>query len=205
MNSPWMHDALWKLEVITGRGMSSNAFVRALSRGLYTLRIRLYPRDFLTGLLSRHAFQRQVEASLAAEKSGAVPLVDVDHFKQVNDRWGQTEGDGCLRHLACVIRDSAAGRTAGRLGGDEFAIYTDLGSEALGLAERVRARVARDQRFAGMRLALQGMTSPALTVTVGIAHSRSGHTFADLVSEADMALCLGKNEGRNRVAVFGKR
>jgi diguanylate cyclase (GGDEF)-like protein len=154
MKSPWMDDALWSLGVITGQGMSSNALVRALRRGLYRLRIRRYPRDFLTGLLTRHAFQKQVEASLAAEKSGAVLLVDVDHFKQV--KWGQQEGDCCLRRLASMIRDSASGRTAGRLGGDEFAVYTELASEALGLAERVRARVARDQRLASMRWRCKG-------------------------------------------------
>jgi PleD family two-component response regulator len=49
------------------------------------------------------------------------------------------------------------------------------------------------------------MTNPAPTVTGGIAHSRSGQTFVDLVREADMALCLGKTEGRNRVTGFGKR
>jgi diguanylate cyclase (GGDEF)-like protein len=209
MQTPRLYTVLWRLEILVGRGRTSNALCRALSRALYRLRFRLFLHDFLTGLLTRQALQRRVNRSLAGGKLGALLVVDADRFKSVNDRWGPKEGDDCLRHLAVMIRESVAGRLSGRLGGDEFAVYTDLASEAHGLAERICGRVERDQRFSRLRVELASphaeTASSVLTVTVGVAYSKSGQTFADLVREADMALSIGKSEGRNRIAVFGKR
>lgn len=209
MNRPWAYEVLWKLELLVGRGVSSNGLVRAVSTALYRLRFRLFPRDFLTGFLRRPAFQRRVEASLAAEKSGALLVVDVDRFKSVNDRWGQEVGDECLQHLSAMIRESTTGRTVGRLGGDEFVVYTDLASEAAALAERIRGRVRRDQRFTSMRAALASseheQAAPVLTVSIGIAYARTSRPYSELLQEADMALCEAKDTGRDKVVSSGHR
>lgn len=183
--------------------------VRALGGGLHRLRFGVYPHDFLTALLTCQAMRGRVNRSLAEGKPGALLLIDADHFKSINDRWGHTVGDDCLQHLAAMVRESAAGRLSGRLGGDEFVVYTDLASEARSLAERVHVRVERDQRFASMRAALAAQETQrarsALTVTVGVAVAKPGQDFAGLVRHADIALSVGKEDGRNRVAVFGKR
>lgn len=209
MNRPWVYEALWKLELLAGRRTSSNSLVRAVSTALYTLRFRLFPRDFLTGLLTRPAFQRHVESFLAAEKSGALLLVDVDRFKSVNERWGHDFGDESLQHLSAMIRESTAGRTAGRLGGDEFVVYTDLASEAAALAERIRGRVGRDQRFASMRAALapseHEQVAPVLTVSIGIAYARTSRSYSELLQEAELALCIAKDTGRDKVVSSNQR
>jgi diguanylate cyclase (GGDEF)-like protein len=154
--------------------------------------------DPLTESLNRRSFMLRAETILSRRRADrlAVLLMDLDHFKAVNDRYGHAAGDAVLTAFANlsrqVLRD---GDLFSRYGGEEFvALLTDCdaaGAEAM--AERLRARLAahaiivNDQKI-------------TLTVSIGIAvPTRPGIPLEDLVGSADTALYRAKALGRNRV------
>jgi len=152
--------------------------------------------DPLTGLLNRRALLRRV----AGEAGGAAALIilDIDHFKRINDVHGHPAGDEVLRSFGEILALSArAPLLAARLGGEEFAILlpgTSLVSAAM-LADGVRARLAK-RRFAG------GAGGFGATVSAGVAYAPDGIVeFDALLQEADRALYAAKSDGRDRVAV----
>jgi diguanylate cyclase (GGDEF)-like protein len=208
--NPRLYSLLWRLEVGLGH-LAIYGPCRGLSRWLYHLRARVYPHDFLTGLHNRPAFIKRVTRALEEGKTGALLLIDVDNFKSINDVLGPIAGDECLRHLADIVRETAAGRLIARLGGDEFVVYTQLGTEAADLAERIRSRVERDRRLDGWREQARAKSEPhgpppqhRLTVSVGVAYAKLGETFAELPQAADGILSAAKNAGRNCVVVAKK-
>jgi diguanylate cyclase (GGDEF)-like protein len=154
--------------------------------------------DVMTGCLNRRAFDLQLENSLRLATEMSLPLslvmVDVDHFKHINDTYGHAAGDQVLRSLAKLLREEiGAGATAARFGGEEFALILSQCSleEAGALAERIRARVA-------------GMIDPgindAISASFGVAaFPLHGSSPALLIESADKALYQAKNTGRNRV------
>jgi diguanylate cyclase (GGDEF)-like protein len=162
---------------------------------------RLAARDGLTQLYNRRAFDdRLVKARAREERQGgrfAVLLLDIDHFKRLNDTFGHPAGDAALKHTARVLEGHLRqGDEAARYGGEEFAIIlpgTDAGG-ALPLAERVRSAIERSQVvFEGARL--------AVTVSVGVASwPDDGGEIDALLAAADRALYAAKQDGRNRVA-----
>jgi len=151
--------------------------------------------DALTGLKNRIVFQNSlVEMIAVAERHGdplSVLLVDVDHFKRVNDTWGHQEGDRVLREVARAL----AGRVrdqdiVARFGGEEFAVllpHADLAA-AVALAEQLRS---------GCRHAVQ--LEPPLTVSIGVASYVYGDSDVQLIGRADAALYGSKANGRDRV------
>jgi diguanylate cyclase (GGDEF)-like protein len=147
-------------------------------------------RDELTGAYNRRFLMETLARERArALRSGAgyaVCLIDVDHFKQVNDTCGHQEGDAVLRAVAAVAaRGLRAVDVFGRFGGEEFLVLlpdTDHAG-ALRVAERIRAAVAAETR---------------VTVTVGVAYSTKEEVAA-VLARADRALYDGKAAGRNRV------
>ena len=163
--------------------------------------------DDLTGVLARRALLQQGERLLARwqrESAGvAVMMLDVDHFKQVNDRHGHGAGDqlliGITQAMAGALR---AQDLLGRMGGEEFAVVLPGVSpaEAHAIAERLR-RAVEQQPFG----ALDGASEPLhATVSIGLVHSASmgGEVDMDmLLLAADAALYRAKAEGRNRVAL----
>lgn len=163
-------------------------------------------QDGLTGLLNRRAIEAQARAELSrAERQGTplcLALLDIDHFKAVNDRHGHEVGDRALRHVAQVL--AAHVRTydwAGRWGGEEFLVLLP-GAEPAGAAvaaDRIRTAMAEAP------LALDGGGTLTLTVSIGVAGQSSQATepmaLAALVHRADEALYCAKREGRNRVAL----
>lgn len=160
--------------------------------------------DGLTGLLNRRAIQEFAEAELkrAARASSPVSvlLIDLDHFKSINDRYGHLIGDQALRMFAEVLLESIRSYDqAGRWGGEEFLCVlpdTTL-KDAKVVAERIRAGVADSS------LPLRESSDLSLTVSIGVA-SASGEdgpiVLDKLVQAADAALYRAKNEGRNRVS-----
>jgi two-component system cell cycle response regulator len=125
-------------------------------------------------------------------------LVDVDHFKLVNDRFGHPAGDAVLRELAVrTVRQVRNVDLVGRVGGEEFVVVmpeTSL-ADAMLVAERLRAAIA-DEPFI---LQVKGQGLP-LTVSVGIAMTgEGGDTRETLLKRADEALYAAKHAGRNRV------
>jgi diguanylate cyclase (GGDEF)-like protein len=159
--------------------------------------------DGLTGLPNRTAILDALARTAAeAQRTGApygVLMIDVDHFKDINDRHGHQAGDAALRQigasLASVLR---AGEALGRCGGEEFLAVLHARDEK-GLAaagERLRVAVSAEP------MALQD-TVLAVTVSIGGALARAGsaETWEELVASADAALYAAKAAGRNRVAV----
>lgn len=161
-------------------------------------------QDALTGLPNRRSFDHDLhEACNRAGADGpgfALLLIDIDHFKLLNDRFGHLVGDQCLRQVAMKLQSvsSRRGDHAWRFGGEEFAvILSDVTlDEACLLAEQLRAAVERAQIYvSGARRAV------AITVSVGVTCVRSGSAepAERIIEMADRALYRAKNNGRNRV------
>lgn len=164
---------------------------------------RMATTDHLTQLSNRHAFMRQSEAALRAVRTtgqaAAVLMLDLDHFKALNDRWGHPVGDRALRHFArLLLAETGPDGIVGRVGGEEFAIVlpgADL-DRALAFAQRVQ------QRAMQARLTHEDQLV-TLTVSIGIDAMRASDFGAyQPLSRADKALYLAKERGRNRIEVF---
>jgi diguanylate cyclase (GGDEF)-like protein/PAS domain S-box-containing protein len=161
--------------------------------------------DDLTRLPNRRHFDAQLERRLAELSRFGWPfgvlMIDIDHFKQINDSFGHQLGDDILRLVArslsanCRMLDTVA-----RWGGDEFtAIIANVDEEKLQrVAEKLRAMIEasglRDPVWARLRT----------TVSVGCALAKPNETAADLVKRADDLLCLAKQAGRNRVCSYSR-
>jgi diguanylate cyclase (GGDEF)-like protein len=162
---------------------------------------RLSLTDALTGLANRRRFMTVLEQSFAHSQRHAAPLglvmLDIDHFKQINDSYGHQSGDKVLTALAGLLKIlSDDNILAARYGGEEFVlILPGLPLEtAVGEAERLRRQV-EDLSFSGVLANLR------LTASFGVAafpHAAI-HTMDQLVWEADDALYRAKRNGRNRV------
>lgn len=152
--------------------------------------------DSMTGVLNRRAFQKRLAEMPTQEFSctGVLALLDLDHFKQVNDRYGHAAGDAALLAFADVMRDSLRGEDAiGRLGGEEFAVlFPQLHpNAALAACERVRRKLARTE-----------IATPHgsfhVTVSIGLAALCPGMTPEAIFRQSDAALYRAKALGRNR-------
>lgn len=156
--------------------------------------------DSLTGLLNRRHMTYLAEKELARFQRSGHPvgflLLDVDHFKSINDAYGHETGDGVLRSVADLIRrELRAQDMVGRWGGEEFlAVLPDTDSgKAQASAERVRnAFLEKDwAEIAGGDV--------EVTISIGVSELRAGDDLSTAVSRADTALYRSKNSGRNRV------
>ncbi|WP_446901792.1 diguanylate cyclase [Burkholderia sp. YIM B11467] len=164
---------------------------------------RMATTDHLTQLSNRHAFMRQSEAALRDVRATGLPaavlMLDLDHFKALNDRWGHPLGDRALRHFArLLLAETRPEAIVGRVGGEEFAIVlprSDLDT-ALAFARRVQ------QRTMQARLMHEDQ-QVELTVSIGIDAMRESDFGAyQPLSRADKALYLAKERGRNRIEVY---
>lgn len=160
--------------------------------------------DALTGLHNRRYMERHlgtlVEQATLRGKPLSVLILDIDHFKSVNDTYGHDVGDEVLREFAARIRKNVRGiDLTCRLGGEEFVVImpdTDAGVASI-VAERIRARVA------GEPFPIQkGSRAIDITVSIGMAQCRLSDDGAEpLVKRADQALYQAKRSGRNRVVL----
>ncbi|MFF5233093.1 GGDEF domain-containing protein [Dactylosporangium sp. NPDC000521] len=173
--------------------------LRSREDALVTMLERQATTDPLTGLPNRRAFDRDLATALdAARTTGAeccLLIVDVDHFKTINDTWGHATGDAVLAQVATALRDAAAGgAVAARLGGDEFAVIVEGGVPvAQRIAALVRAAVAE----------ISDLPDGLPTLSIGLASTRSGATEAEaLLAAADRALYDAKIRGRDRVSTM---
>ena len=162
-------------------------------------------KDALTGLYNKGTAQALVaDAIVANAKAGhlsAMIMIDLDHFKDVNDKFGHAAGDKLLEDVGKVLNDSFKGRdVVGRMGGDEFLVFmTDLKSEddAVVIAGRLNKMLTkRIQKTDG---------EVTVTASIGIAYCDSSVTKYDQLFEmADSALYRTKEGGRNGTTVYGK-
>lgn len=150
--------------------------------------------DWLTDCLNRRAFTADA-SSLLEPGDGALLVIDADHFKSVNDRFGHEAGDDALRELAATIRSAVREHdVVGRIGGEEFGVFlpgADFDT-AIHIAQRIREAVAE------IAFAPAG-GSCSLSVSIGGA-SVAGHAnFGELFRVADQQLYGAKSAGRNRI------
>ncbi len=153
--------------------------------------------DALTGFLNRRQFRILLQEACDHGRTGqpmSLLLLDLDHFKQINDQHGHLAGDQVLATVSKVLRERVADHgELGRLGGEEFAILLpDLGvGKAAEMAEMLRLAVQQ-----------RGIEPGPITVSIGVAEwSTELPDGAALLQRADAALYCAKNSGRNRVAV----
>ncbi len=164
-------------------------------------------RDFLTGVFNRKSFDRMLDEQLAhANQQGqelCLLMLDIDHFKQFNDKFGHLLGDEVLKIVARSMTDCVRGKDmVARYGGEEFAIILPATPLAGGIkvAETIRSTIAKRE----LKRRDTGEAYGALTVSVGVAHLRgSTDTPLSLVKRADEALYYSKHHGRNRVTGEG--
>jgi diguanylate cyclase (GGDEF)-like protein len=160
-------------------------------------------RDELTGSHNRRHLIRLIETE--KERTARLGslfclcLLDIDHFKRINDTYGHQAGDAVLREFAATVeRQIRESDSFGRYGGEEFLLMLPETSinEARTLAERVRANIAS--------LRVPDLPDLAVTVSIGVAEFRIGETIAQTVARADEALYEAKSSGRNRVVRYGE-
>ncbi len=159
---------------------------------------RLARTDPLTDLPNRSRlnalFRREVERAQRYRRPFSIVILDIDHFKRVNDEHGHLAGDRTLQLFAGVVRDSVrAADTVGRWGGEEFLVLCPetTAQEAMQLAERLRGAIGCTS-FEGGR---------NHTLSAGVAAFREGDSVDTLLHRADTALYRAKNGGRDRVEV----
>jgi len=153
--------------------------------------------DFLTGVLNRKGFDESLAKFISeATDNLCLLIIDIDHFKKFNDKYGHIVGDDVLQIVAKNIgKDVRGNDLIARVGGEEFAVILPktplLG--AVTVAENVRASIAR------LKLERKSETLETITVSIGAAQYQPGESLKDFVNRADDALYFSKNEGRNRV------
>jgi diguanylate cyclase (GGDEF)-like protein len=195
-------------------GLSPALFVLALPTVLLVRRFLVYPVlisqsriDAKTGMLNVSTWEAEAEAELSRSRRTQSPvalaLVDIDHFKSVNDTHGHLVGDRVLKSVSEALMSHLRDYDrAGRFGGEEFVLLLaqTSGSDACRIAERLRRHVA------DMAVPIEDRPNAPivrLTISVGVTAMEQGETreLTDLLAAADSALYHAKETGRNRVAV----
>lgn len=161
----------------------------------------LSTHDELTGLPNRRYLQQRLEHELLEAQRYGHPLtvlaIDIDHFKNLNDRWGHPHGDLALVTLANTFRESVRDvDTVARVGGEEFVVVLSRATlgDGQSVAEKLRVRVA-DLPFEGRETQPLGR----LSISIGVATLEVGETIASLLARADRVLYSAKHAGRNQV------
>ncbi|MGC9292387.1 MAG: diguanylate cyclase domain-containing protein [Acidobacteriaceae bacterium] len=191
------------------RDISGRMEVEAKLEQAYRQMRQLATLDGLTNLANRRRFDEVLEVEWRRALRSQAPLsllmIDLDHFKRVNDMYGHRAGDLCLQTVAMVIADCLRrpGDVAARYGGEEFAVVlpnTDV-EGALHLAETVRQKVRRAQTDIGVGKPVVLSASVGVACRVPAAYERPD----PLVEAADHALYEAKNAGRDRVSAFQEK
>lgn len=158
--------------------------------------IALTETDSLTGIRNRHWLMDRLPRQAPA--GSAFLMIDIDHFKQVNDRHGHAAGDLVLKSVAqAMASDMAEGALFARMGGEEFGLYLAKASEVEAVATGERLR----QTVEALAIAHEGVEIP-VTLSAGVAVPRGAISITRLIGRADEALYVAKRTGRNRVCLF---
>ncbi|MBS1880466.1 MAG: diguanylate cyclase [Actinobacteria bacterium] len=159
--------------------------------------------DALTGLRNRRRFEEDTRAAMARRRrdrhTGALLMIDLDHFKEVNDSHGHPAGDRLIKEVATVLRRRArAGDIVARLGGDEFAVALPRcgSAEALTVAEALNAAIREHDPE------LDGVDPVTASIGVAIFGDDPRTSYATVLSEADTAMYAAKDGGRDGVRLF---
>ena len=168
-----------------------------------TIELRhLAEKDPLTSVFNRRAFLVLLDKAISMAHRGhtALPvlLIDLDHFKKINDTWGHQSGDDVLRHFVQIVSICLRNEDVlGRIGGEEFAIFLPNASfdDASAVAERLRTMVASEP-------AATGHGPIPVTVSIGVTLYAKGESPETALHRADKAMYLAKERGRNRVEIL---
>jgi diguanylate cyclase (GGDEF)-like protein len=173
---------------------------------------RLLVHDDLTGLLTSKSFfselRREAARAEAEDKPFCVLMMDLDHFKEVNDTYGHLAGSETLEEVGAVIKSSLrAGDVGARFGGEEFAAFLLDADYAQGMVAAERVRTAIEQHaFPAVRRGSPDASGPRthrMTISVGVASfPADARDPIQLVEKADSALYRAKRAGRNRVCAY---
>lgn len=190
---------LWILSLVAENLLTREYANEGLLRFAFT--------DYLTGLRTRGYFEQQLELefkrSERRRQKFALLMIDIDHFKGLNDTFGHHVGDQVLHDVASILmKDMREVDTVARYGGEEFVIILPETTEAgaVYVAQRLRRAVEQAKFFAGSPQAIQH-----LTISIGIAVFETDAQFKrDLIESADAALYAAKRSGRNRVICYSE-
>jgi diguanylate cyclase len=164
-------------------------------------------RDPLTGILNRRGFEGAAKLTFddesALAKGVCLLMVDIDHFKKVNDTYGHLFGDKIIRAIAETLKSKIRGQDAvARMGGEEFAVLlteTDIEGARI-VAESVRQSIERGK----IRRNDNQEQITGITISIGVTQYSSGKSVVDLLDQADKALYVSKGSGRNKTTVFAQ-
>lgn len=159
--------------------------------------------DVLTGLLNRRAIidvgNNEWHRAKRFDHNFSCLLIDIDHFKIINDTYGHAEGDKVLKEVSAAMKSTLRQTDSlGRFGGEEFLMLaTENGPQEINvLAERIRTIIE-----SGTYTAIPGKK---ITISIGVATMKDEDSLDDLIQHADIALYQAKNDGRNQVSVYKK-
>lgn len=161
--------------------------------------------DPLTGLKNRRAFENSIQEKIqhVKEKDNnlCLVMVDIDHFKQVNDKYGHVFGDKVLKSVASVLMENLKGKDMiARIGGEEFAIM--LPETKLKFAEIVAENLRYAVQVSRIKKSDTGEILDKVTVSMGIAVYHMGESIEQFIDRADKALYESKNTGRNKITAY---
>lgn len=207
--SPVAHLTEWTLNEVTFLGCMLSVlainfgFIAMVNVRLAELLAYTAGHDWLTGVMNRGNLEKGAELltlkSIKSKQTQAMLLMDLDHFKEINDTYGHLFGDKVIQTFAKLAKENMRDiDLLGRYGGEEFCILIPNASEkeALILAERIR------QKYENMPIMLNGQ-SVKCTVSVGVCDSSQlGSDFKSMFSAADKALYAAKKAGRNKVILY---
>jgi diguanylate cyclase (GGDEF)-like protein len=161
---------------------------------------QIYNRRALLAIVEKEITRAQRESLLFS-----VILMDIDHFKLVNDKYGHQYGDQVLSRFCQIISENLRSYDIfARYGGEEFVLFlpNTSGSDALKLAEKLRV-IIHQSTFSGLSTTSQETITQPITASFGVTESnRKNRQWDDLLSQADKALYQAKQQGRNRVVYF---
>ncbi|HKT52295.1 MAG TPA: sensor domain-containing diguanylate cyclase [Candidatus Angelobacter sp.] len=190
---------LWILSLVSENLLTREYANEGLLRFAFT--------DYLTGLRTRGYFEQQLELEFKRaerrKQKFALLMIDIDHFKRLNDTFGHHVGDQILRDVSSILmKDMREVDTVARYGGEEFVIILPETTQAAALyvGQRLRRAVEQAKFFAGSPHEIQH-----LTISIGVAVYDSDAQFKrDLIEFADAALYAAKHAGRNNVIAYSE-